>query len=522
MSAPVKVVPLNFVPSTVEEWAWALKDAMWRVCSGQLYKIMVKTPGGDGESVQPFKPNRSQKRFMSRLWHRNIILKARQLGFTTLIAILWLDHALFNENQRCVIVAQDRDKAEEIFRDKVTFAYERMPLAIRLSKPIKTSNKSEILFKNNSAIKVSTSARGGTPHRLHISEMGKIGAKFPIKAKEIVTGSFPAVPMTGVIVVESTAEGQEGQFYKMTQSAMAVAELGTKLNPRDFRFHFFPWHAEEHYRLNAPVLETQADRDYFELVETEAGIKLDRQQRAWYLATRKADFADDEELMWQEYPSFPNEAFQVSTEGTYYAKQMTQMRRQKRVGFFPYVEGIPVNTFWDIGGGDGTGIWLHQRIGAENRFIGYIEGWGEGYSYYGMKLSAKEYLWGTHYLPHDAGHKRQQGESLVAPIDELEKLAIGGKWAIVPRVEDINTGIQMTRAKLSQCTFDAEGCKEGLIHLGAYRKEWDENRSAWKNKPRHDEHSEAADAIRQFAQGYVPPKMIAPAKATRAAGWRAA
>ena len=49
---------------------------------------------------------------------RNIILKARQLGFTTLIAIPWLDTALFTPNMRCGIIAQDLGAAEVIFRDK--------------------------------------------------------------------------------------------------------------------------------------------------------------------------------------------------------------------------------------------------------------------------------------------------------------------------------------------------------------------------------------------------------------------
>lgn len=64
---------------------------------------MIKGDGDDAEDAQimPFRPNRAQKRFIRRLWHRNLILKARQLGFTTLICLLWLDHALFNANQRC-------------------------------------------------------------------------------------------------------------------------------------------------------------------------------------------------------------------------------------------------------------------------------------------------------------------------------------------------------------------------------------------------------------------------------------
>lgn len=105
--------PLRALPTNREELERCLKDPEWRLFSGCLYKIMVKGDDKeDGEEadsfVLPFKPNRAQKRFMRRLWHRNIILKARQLGFTTLIAIMWLDHALFNADQRAWYVATKR------------------------------------------------------------------------------------------------------------------------------------------------------------------------------------------------------------------------------------------------------------------------------------------------------------------------------------------------------------------------------------------------------------------------------
>ena len=97
-------MPLKALPDSEEELKRCLANPEWRLFSGCLYKIMVK--GDDAEQdaetfVMPFKPNLAQKRFMRRLWHRNLILKARQLGFTTLVALLWLDHALWNADQRC-------------------------------------------------------------------------------------------------------------------------------------------------------------------------------------------------------------------------------------------------------------------------------------------------------------------------------------------------------------------------------------------------------------------------------------
>ena len=48
--------------------------------------------------------------------------------------------------------------------------------------------------------------------------------------------------------------------------------------------------------------------------------------------------------------------------------------------------------------------------------------------------------------------------------------------------------------------FDEEGCADGIAHIGAYRKEWDEQHGVWKPTPRHDHTSHAADSFRQFAQ----------------------
>lgn len=512
----------GFVPTNEAELQACLGDPAWRVCSGFLYSIMVKTPDGEDNSVVPFIPNRAQRRLMARLHYRNIICKARQLGFTTLVSILWLDHALFNADQRCVIVAQDKDTAGEIFRDKVKLAYERLPDFLRAMFPLKSNSASEIHFAhNNSAIRVSTSARGGTPHRLHISEYGKICAKYPDKANEVVTGSLPAVPLDGICIIESTTEGTEGDFYDKTQRAIAQAQSGAPLSQKDFRLHFFAWWQEPGYRLATPVPMTDKDREYFAMVEGQTGTTLDQQQRNWYVATREGDLGGDPEKMWQEFPSMVSELFQVSTEGTYYAVQLASMRKEGRLCHVPHAVGVPVNTFWDIGNSDGTAIWFHQRVGFEDRFINFIEGWGESYSFYVQQMQKMGYVWGTHYLPHDAAHKRQQGHKVASPEDELRELGIGGDWTIVPVVDEVIHGIQKTRDRFGSMFFDAEKCALGISHLGNYKKTWDRARGAWKihTPSKIDGHSEAADALRQFAQGYDAPRLIE-GKAKTPRNWR--
>ncbi|WP_417724573.1 hypothetical protein [Salipiger sp.] len=525
----------DFVPTSSEEMIACLGDWEWRIFSGQLYKIMIKGDDGEVEAVLPFRPNRAQRRFLKRLHYRNVILKARQLGFTTLIAILWLDHALFVGDQRCGMIAQTDDIAGVLFRDKVRFAYDNMPEGVRRGMPLKKATEEELLFEhNNSSIRVSTSMRGGTIHRLHVSEMGKIAAAFPKKAKEIVTGSLPTVPKTGVAVIESTAEGQDGEFFKIAFRAQGLFESGIHPNLRQNQFHFFPWWIEPHYSMDPEgVTITQKEHEYFATVEAywneakrylilqDAPLKLSARQRAWYVSQRDEEFSGDFEKMWQEYPSTPDECWQKSTEGTFLAAQLSKTRKDGRITTVPYVEGIPVNTFWDIGAGAGTGIWLHQWVGLQNRFIGYIEGWDEGYAHFVRTLRETGYIFGGMFLPHDANQKRQMKETIASPLSMLQELAPDWTFHIVPQVSTFQHGIDLLRQEFGTYWFDETNCKAGLIHLKEYRKRWNTRTQAWSSEPEKDTgHSEAADALRQHAQGFDPSLIRASRRPKRKAARR--
>jgi hypothetical protein len=62
----------SFIPTTEGEMTMCLADPLWRTCSGQLYVIMTKTPGGEDNSVLPFIPNRAARRLMARLNKRMV------------------------------------------------------------------------------------------------------------------------------------------------------------------------------------------------------------------------------------------------------------------------------------------------------------------------------------------------------------------------------------------------------------------------------------------------------------------
>jgi len=508
--------PLLPLPTDAAELERCLADPEWRLFSGCLYKIMVKGddkigPNGEvepGDSfVMPFQPNRAQRRFLKRLWHRNLILKARQLGFTTLIAILWLDHALFNANQRCGIIAQDREAAEAIFRDKVRYGYENLPVELRERFPLKRDSAVELLFAhNNSSVRVATSMRSGTIHRLHVSEFGKICAKYPDKAQEVVTGSIPAVPTNGVLVIESTAEGREGEFFKMVEQAEKNHAIRKKLTPRDYRFHFYAWWQEPKYRLDSrTVTIAPEEHEYFDQVEArvkqDMGIEItiDPDQRAWYVATKNADFTGAEEKMWQEYPSFPAEAFQISTEGNYYAKDMIAMRKRGGITAVPVLD-VPVNTYWDIGRSDGCAVWFQQELGGEDRFIDYYEGHYQDLRHYVAELRAKGYVYNKHFLPHDADHKRLSDYNR-STKEMLEDLMPGETFEVVPRITELITGIQQTRKHMKGVYIDQTRCSLGIQRLEGYRKKYSRAETRFLDEPdKSNGCTEGADAFRQYAQ----------------------
>ena len=94
----------------------------WRV--EHFYKIKNKQ-----KQLVTFKKNKAQRDFDKNKHCRNIILKSRQLGFTTLEAIDMLDDTLFQRNMDCLFIAQDLETAKDIFDNKIKLAWDNFVLA---------------------------------------------------------------------------------------------------------------------------------------------------------------------------------------------------------------------------------------------------------------------------------------------------------------------------------------------------------------------------------------------------------
>ncbi|MFV6084463.1 terminase [Klebsiella pneumoniae] len=468
-----------------------LKNRFWRL--NHLYKIKDK----NGKCVT-FKMTPEQLEYFDGMHDRNVILKARQLGFTTEVCIIQLDLAIFHKKE-CALIAHSLPDAERLFRNKTQFAYQRMPDDIKLANPLVKETTSEYVFAKGGSVTVSTSFRGGTLYSLHVSEFGKICAKWPEKAKEIVTGAFEAVPLGGVITLESTAEGRAGYFYDYCSEAEKAMLQGKELSSLDWKFFFFSWWKNPQYAID-PVEPLPARLlEYFAEMEAKHGIVVNERQKAWYYAKEKT-LGDD---MKREYPTIPAEAFQQSVEGAYYAKQFRWLYTNKRIGQIPDNSHLPVHTFWDIGVGDSTAIWFVREVGEEFHIIDYYENSGEGLRHYMKVLKDRGYEYGEHWGPHDIENREFAADAKSRKELAREGYEIDGRmysmnFRVVPKA-GIDTGIESVREILKSCVFDEEKCAVGISHLEGYRKEWDDKRGCWKDKPLHDFTSHGADSFRYFA-----------------------
>lgn len=468
-------------------------EPRWRLSN--LYTVINK----DGQPV-PFRPNDAQLQFLDQLHSRNIILKARQLGFTTLCCLVYLDACLFNPNTRAAVIAHKLQDAQAFFKDKVKYPYDQLPDELKARCPATQDSAESFAFTNNSSIRVSASVRSGTFQYLHISEFGKMCAQFPEKAREVVTGSLNTVPKNGFVVIESTAEGQDGAFYRMTQEARRMREAGAPLTDLDYKFHFFPWWQDRAYSLPGAfvTIDEESARYFDELAAN--GISTTPEQQAWYVKTESTQEGD----MKREYPSTPDEAFEQALEGAYFSLQIAVANRQRRIGGFPFDPRYKVNTFWDLGRNDNTVIWLHQFIGGYHRFIGYYENSGEFIGHYVKWLrdwaEERQATFGDHYLPHDGDRQSLWLES--GTLSVMDNLKFSPN--IVKRPENKLEAITAGRSIFTRCQFDQAGCSVGLKRLRAYRKEWDDLRGVWKDRPLHDINSHGADGFLTFACSSLP------------------
>lgn len=269
-----------------------------------MFRIVNK----DMEAV-PFKLNPPQDRMLKELngSNRDIILKARKEGISSLVGAMFLVDWLTIENVKCVMISHE-DKATQRLFDRVRYFLDSLSKTWPGELPYKTKYNSKYEIVNtvkNSTFYVGTAGarafgRGDDIHNLHVSEL-----PFWPEQERLMLGLANSLTPNGRVIIESTANGIGDYFYTMCIKARG--------GNSPYKFHFIPWFEDP--------TNVMPYKEPMELIAEEQNLintyGLSRAQiawRRWKINEGNGDWRDPSS--WdnfnQENPANADEAFIVS------------------------------------------------------------------------------------------------------------------------------------------------------------------------------------------------------------------
>jgi hypothetical protein len=213
--------------------------------------LVIRTKG---RREIPFLLNAVQQRFLAQMTGRDLILKPRQLGFTTLSCALFFADTLLRPNTTSVLVAHDWASTEKIFRIVHLF-WEQLPEEerVQVGRP-RYASKTELVWPQIGSsfyVGAAGSARFGhglTIHNLHLSEAARY-----VHPEVVLRGLLEAVPLGGRIIFESTANGMGNDFHQRWVEA--------KGGKSTYRPHLYLWWDDPSYRIEGPPLEDVTEEE---------------------------------------------------------------------------------------------------------------------------------------------------------------------------------------------------------------------------------------------------------------------
>ncbi len=189
-------------------------------------------------------------------------------------------------------------------------------------------------------------------------------------------------------------------------------------------------------------------------------------------------------------------SFDAAVEGSYYGQILNELEDKKHMQEIPWEELSRTFTAWDLGMGDSTSIWVAQLVGTEIRLIDYYENHGVGLDHYVKWIKDNDYSKAEHILPHDVRVRELgSGKSRMEMLEEA-----GLEIKIAPRM-GLDDGIQAVRRLLPRCWFNVPKVQTGLNCLRNYRRDYDEKRKIFYERPLHDWSSHGSDSFRYLALG---------------------
>lgn len=285
------------------------------------------------------------------------------MGFTTLEAIDGLDDALFTRNFDGLMIAQDLETAQDIFNNKIDLAWNNLgttkedPDGLKGLWKVDKNSARRLKFDYGdgtfSSLLVDMSGRSGTFSRLHITEFATVCKKYPDKAREILEGSIPAVPTSGRVDIESTADGSEGRFYDMFWEAW---ERGNPTLPTEYKAHFYNWQWDEEIESISSINNLPV-----EFIEYQKTHGLNEKEITYYYL-KWISLNKDWNALHKEYPTTPYEAFLSSGNKLFdnLKLEKLQLREGKKEGSWIFFDE------WNLKGRYAMGADVAEGVGQDS------------------------------------------------------------------------------------------------------------------------------------------------------------
>ena len=202
-------------------------------------------------------------------------------------------------------------------------------------------------------------------------------------------------------------------------------------------------------------------------------------------------------------------SFNAAILGAFYAREMAMVRKEGRIAEIEAIPGRMVHRAWDIGVRDDTSIWWFQVVGAQVFILDCYTASGVGLDHYAdiVAKRTEQYGWtaGADFVPHDAKVKEWgTGRTRVETMRDY-----GLRPELVPSATKLD-GINAARKTLARCVFHPRCEETGISALEQYRREWDDEKKAFKANEVHDWTSHLADAFRYLALSWrnVPALVV--------------
>jgi hypothetical protein len=191
--------------------------------------------------------------------------------------------------------------------------------------------------------------------------------------------------------------------------------------------------------------------------------------------------------------------FSDSDRGAIYAEIIDRLRACGAIRTAVVDTSALVHTAWDLGSPLNTVTWYFQLVGAEIRVIDCDHDLDLTPGQRVARMLTKGYLYGSHYLPHDALATQTSGRTFV---NELTGIGLRN-CKVVPRTHDIWIGINRLRQILPRFTYRIPACERGLEALCNYHTTRTTSTGLAVDEPVHDWSSHAASALKVIAEAEV-------------------